>query len=133
MPTTPETMKGMVAVSGAKGVKILGYLTWFSVPDEAVPLRRLKQQLAVHGLPPSLAPKDTKGIDTFKRAMREQEGRTRTNGHVVETTVAQVVETSEDCVYQVSTLTRDLDERVVDYPRAMRVIFDKRTEELHFN
>lgn len=133
MPTTPETMKGMVAVSGAKGVKILGYLTWFSIPDEAVSLRRLKQQLAVHGLPPSLAPKDTKGIDTFKRAMREQEGRKQTNGHVVETTVAQVVETSDDCVYQVSTLVRDLDEKVVEYPKAMRVIFDKRSEELRFN
>jgi hypothetical protein len=133
MPTTHESLGGLVAVSG-KGIKPLGYLTWFSVPDESVGLRKLKQSLAVHGLPPSLAPSDTKAINTFKRAMREQEGRHHTDaGVITETTVAQVAETPEDCVYQISRLVRDLDERVVEYPKAMRVIFDKRTEEIHFN
>lgn len=115
-----------------KGIKPLGYLTWFSVPDESVGLRKLKMALAAHGLPPSLAPSDTKAINTFKRAMREQEGR-HVNGSITETTVAQVKETPDDCVYQISRLVRDLDENVVEYPKAMRVIFNKRTEEIHFN
>jgi hypothetical protein len=132
MPTTPDSMKGMVAVSkDSKGV--LGYLTWFSVPDESVGLRRLKGMLATHGLPLSLAPKDTKAIHTFKRAMREQEGRHRTNGHYTETEVRQVVETGDDCVYQISRVKRDLDDRTIDYPKAMRVIFNKRTEDINFN
>jgi hypothetical protein len=132
-PTTHNKLEGMVAVSGIKGIKLLGFLTWFSVPDEAVGLRRLKQMLAVHGLPPSLAPKDTKAINTFKRAMREQEGKHRDNGHTVEIAVAQVVETPDDCVYQISKMVRDLDDRVVDYPKAMRVIFNKTTEDIRFN
>lgn len=132
VPTTPTSMQGMVAVSGGKGVKLLGHLTWFSIPDEAVSLRRLKTMLAAHGLPPTLAPKDTKAIDTFKRAMREQEGRHR-NGVIVETTVALADETPEDCVYQISRITRDLDERTVDYPKAMRVIFNKRDEKISYN
>lgn len=132
MPTTHDALTGMVAVSG-KGVHALGYLTWFSVPDDSVGLRRLKQALVVHGLPPSLAPKDTKAINVFKRAMREQEGKHTEDGVIVETTVAPVAETSEDCVYQISRLERDLENRVVNYPKALRVIFNKRTEQISFN
>jgi hypothetical protein len=122
----------LVATSNAR-IKPLGYLTWFSVPDEPVGLRKLRSTLALHGLPPKLAPKDTKAKDTFRRAMREQEGRHRTNGSIIENTVAQVTETTDDLVYQVSSLRRDLDERVIDYPKVVRVIFNKITEELHFN
>ncbi len=131
MATTPKNMEGLVAVSeSSEGV--LGYICWFSIPDEAIGLRRIKAGLASHGLPLTLAPKDTKAIHTFKRAMREQEGRRRTNGHTTETTIAQVVETSDDCVYQVSRLKRDLNDRVVDYPKAMRVVFNKHTDEIGF-
>jgi hypothetical protein len=135
MPTTHNSLEGMVAVSDGKGVKALGYLTWFSIPDESVSLRTLKRALGVHGLPLSLAPRDTKAIDVFKRAMREQDGKHRDDETkvITETAVASVDETPDDCVYQISRITRDLNERVVDYPKAMRVIFNKRTEELHFN
>lgn len=133
MPTSPRSIQGVVAVSDDTNVQPLGYLIWFSVPDDAVHLRTLKKTLAVNGLPPTLAPKDTKAIHTFKRAMREQEGRKRDNGHIIETTVALVEETMDDCVYQISRLKRDLNERVVDYPKAMRVVFNKGTEELSFN
>lgn len=120
------------------GIKPLGYVTWFSVPDESVSLRRLRMTLAAHGLPPTLAPKDTKAIDTFKRALREQETRTklfidgRPRGYT-ENTVAQVVETRDDCVYQVSSVQRDLNERVISYEKGVRVIFNKHTEEVSFN
>jgi hypothetical protein len=132
MPTTPTSLTGLVATAKA-GAGTLGYLTWFSVPDESVGLRKLKQVLMVHGLPPSLAPKDQKAINTFKRAMREQEGRHRESGVIRETTVAQVAETPEDCVYQISTLVRDLDQRVIEYPKALRVVFNKTTEDINFS
>ena len=106
MPTTPKSIKGVVAVSGNSKIKPLGYLTWFSVPDDSVSLGRLRSTLAKNGLPPSLAPKDTKAINVFKRAMREQEGRKRDNGQTIETTVAQVDETPDQCIYQISRLVR---------------------------
>jgi hypothetical protein len=115
MPTTaPKSIQGMVAVSDTK-IKPLGYLTWFSVPDEAIGLRKLKASLASNGLPITLAPKDTKAIDTFKRSVRAVEG------------------TSDLCIYQITRLVRNLDEKVIDFPKAMRVIFDKRTEQIDFN
>jgi hypothetical protein len=131
--STDSPLGGLIAVSENSKVKALGYLTWFSIPDESVGLRKLKAALASVGLPASLAPKDTKAVKVFQRALREQEGRHRTNGHVIETTVAKVDETTEDMVYQVSRITRDLDDRVVDYLKAVRVIFNKRTEEVRFN
>lgn len=138
MPTTPDKLKGLVATSSDSKLKPLGYVAWFSVPDEAVSLRKLKMTLASHGLSPALAPEDTKAVHTFKRAMREQERRIRIfvdgkpTGYT-EHEVAQVTETGDDVVYQISTLARDLQERVIDYPKGMRVIFNKRTEEVHFN
>jgi hypothetical protein len=132
MPTTaPKSIQGMVAVSDTK-IKPLGYLTWFSVPDEAIGLRKLKASLASNGLPITLAPKDTKAIDTFKRSVRAVEGRKK-NGAITDTEVAPVEETSDLCIYQITRLVRNLDEKVIDFPKAMRVIFDKRTEQIDFN
>lgn len=133
MPTTPKSITGVVAVAADSGITPLGYLTWFSVPDESVGLRRLKTALAMAGLPPSLAPKDTKAINTFKRAMREQEGRKRVDDNIVETDVVQISESADDCVYQISAVVRDLDDKVVDYPKALRVTFVKATEEINFH
>lgn len=127
-------MRDMIAVGTGSKIKALGYLTWFSVPDEPVALRTLKRTLAVHGLPPTLAPKDTKAIHTFKRAMREQDGRHRLeDGTTRENEVALVRETGDDCVMQISTLVRNDEEQVVDYPKGLRVIFNKRDEVIRFN
>lgn len=131
-PASPASLSGLVA-TGKTTKGTLGYLTWFSIPDESVSLRRLKQMLMVHGLPPSLAPKDQKAVNAFKRAMREQEGRHERDGVIHESDVRVVVETPEDCVYQISTVVRDYDERQVDHPKALRVIFNKLNEEINFN
>lgn len=134
-PTTPSSMQGLVAISADRKdlTGVIGFLTWFSIPDESVKLGRLRKALGVHGLPMELAPKDTKAINTFKRAMREQDGRHRENGRIRENVVRPVTESGTECVYQVSSTVRDLEERVIDFPKALRVIFDKRTEVLRFN
>jgi hypothetical protein len=106
-----------MAVSETGQLKALGFICWFSVPDEPVGLRKLKKTLTLHGLPPSLAPNDSKAINVFKRAMREQEGKHRRNGHVRENVVDMVVETPRDCVFQVSSTVRDLEENVIEYPK----------------
>lgn len=132
-PKTLPRLKDVMAVSGTD-LRALGFLSWFSVPDEPVGLRKLKKTLTVHGLPPTLAPKDSKAINVFKRALREQEGKHRLDdGRIRENIVGLVVETPRDCVMQVSTTLRDQAEQVIDYPKALRVIFNKETEEIRFN
>lgn len=135
MPTTPKSIQGLVAISEESGIKPLGYLTWFSVPDQSVSLRTLKKTLALNGLPIGLAPKDTKAIHVFKRAMREEEGirKDDSTGIITETDVAQVMEDFQYCIYQISMLVRDTNERTVEYPKALRVIFNKQTEEIDYN
>jgi hypothetical protein len=131
MPTTPTSIKGLVAVNEDSQITPIGYLTWFSIPDESVGLRKLKAQLVAHGLPMSLAPKDTKAIDTFKRAVRSLDGR-RKNGVITETDVDLVGEDPARCVYQVTRLRRNLADQVIDFPKAMRVTFDKQSEHINY-
>lgn len=132
MATTPRSLKGAIAVGLDSGVKPLGYLTWFSIPDENTKLGRLKRMLGTHALPTELAPKDTKALNVFKRAMREQDGRHRQNGLIRENTVARVTEDMGECVYQVTSLVRDLDEKIIEYAKSFRATFNKATEELAF-
>lgn len=125
----------MVALADGTKVKVLGYLTWFTVPDEAVPLTRLKKQWVLAGLDPDVLPKGQKAVNTFQRAVRSVDQRRRTDGAgqpVAETRVDEVSETSDYCVYQVTRLERHVEERVIEHPKAMRVIFDKVNETIRF-
>jgi hypothetical protein len=133
MARTSTAMKDLIAVDAVGDIKAVGYVTWFSVPDEPVALRSLRRELISHGLPKELAPKDTKAIHAFKRIMAEQDGRHRENGHYRENVVKMVTETPENVVYQVSTTVRDLKDQVIDFPKAVRVIFIKREETIRFN
>jgi hypothetical protein len=136
--TSPRSMQGAVAVSADADVKPLGFITWFSVPDEQVSLRTLKRQLILHGLPRELAPKDAKALHAFQRGVVALDGKHRYTDQdgterIREATVDMVAQTPEDIVYQVALTVRDLEERIVEYPKALRVIFNKQTEEIKFN
>lgn len=132
MTPVPSALGGKMAVSG--GIKPMGFLVWFSVPDKDVALRTLKMKGGAAGLPAHLFPRSVREVKTFQRAVREQEGRrTRDDGTITETTVAVVVETGEDIVYQVSRLVRDADEQIIEYAKAMRVVFNKVTLRISFN
>lgn len=131
---TPQRLRGMVAVSKDSGVKPLGYVVWFSVPDEDVSIRKLRSTWGVAGLPMEPLPKDQKAVNAFQRAVRAQQGvfRDEQSGTITETDVRLVVETEQDMVYQVSRVVRDLAERQVDYPKALKVWFSKETEDITF-
>jgi hypothetical protein len=137
MPTTtatPQRVKGMMAVSKNSGVKPLGYVVWFSVPDEDVSIRKLRSSWGAAGLEMSVLPRDQKAVNAFQRAVRQQEGvfRDEQAGTIMETDVRLVVETEQDIVYQISRVVRDLNERQVDYPKALKVWFNKETEDLQY-
>lgn len=134
MPTsTRKKLDGMTAVSEGSKVDILGFITWFSVPDVSVSLGKLRRTWIIAGLDPVSLPRDQRAVNVFKRAMREQEGRERQeDGTVIETTVTDVVESPEESVYQINQVLRDTNDKVVDFPKVLRVIFNKLHEELHY-
>lgn len=139
MPTLANDMIAVSKETVKKGrVKPLGFICWFTVPDQAVPLRRLRKTWQVAGLDARSLPKDPRAKDTFKRAMREQEKRERRYDDatrqwiVTETNVTDVVETTEEAVYQISRVVRDADKRIVEFPKAMLAIFNKTNLDINF-
>lgn len=132
--TAPQSLSGMVAVSKGSKVKPLGYIVWFSVPDRPVNIKTLRKHWLLAGLDPKPLPKDPRALYLFKRAMRSQEGKVRqADGTDVQTEVVDVLENGDQSIYQISRVVRDRDERVVDYPKAMRVTFTKTTEDIGFD
>lgn len=135
MATLTDSMIAVSHDAVKKGkVKPLGYITWFTVPDQHVSLRKVKKVWQLCGLDPRPLPKDPRAKDTFRRAMREQEkDRRRIDPDtIMETDVTDVVETPEEVVYQISRVARDAEKRVVEFPKAMLAIFNKVNHDISF-
>lgn len=134
--TTPQRLKGMTAVSKDSKVKPLGYIIWFSVPDENVSLRKLRKVWQLAGLDPAPLPRDQRAVNVFKRAVRDLE-KTGTftdqkTGLRTETDVRDLLENADDVIYQVTRVVRDSKEQLVEYPKAIRIWFSKVTGEIGF-
>jgi hypothetical protein len=131
---TPDRLKGMVAVSRDSKVKPLGYIVWFSVPDEDVKLNRLRKTWGLAGLDMKPLPRDLRAVNAFKRAVSAQDGthRDEVTGTVTETDVRLVLENSDEVLYQLSQVVRVLDEQEIVYKRAMKVHFSKLTDEIKY-
>lgn len=136
MPTanrTPQRLQGMVAVGKGSKAKLLGYIAWFSIPQDPVKISTLRKEWVIAGLDPSPLPRDQRAADVFRRAMREQEGRvTNPDRTVTQTDVVDVLQNEQEIVYQISRVVRDIDDKVVDYPKALRVIFNKDHDTIAF-
>jgi hypothetical protein len=99
-----------------------------------VSLKGLRKHWTDAGLRPASLPADPRSLYLFKRAMREQEGKhTNLDGTAVERTVVDLLETGDHCIYQISLVVRDVDQRQVEYPKAMRVVYSKSDGELQFD
>lgn len=134
MTPTSTLPPSAVGVGKKSKLTILGYVSFFSVPDRPVAIKRLRKEWLLAGLDPQALPEDPRSLYLFKRAMREQEGKVRTaDGGVIETDVKDVLENGDLCIYQISRVVRDADEREVDYPKAMRVVYNKAAEEMKFD
>lgn len=130
---THPSVKDMTAVSKDSGIEPLGYIVWFSVPDQDVSLRRVRKQWGLAGLDMAVVPAEPKQADAFKRAVRAQESRVREpNGNVIETDVREVDSDTDTIVYQLSRVVRDRQERIVNYPKALKVTYRKYDGELDF-
>lgn len=121
------TSRNVVAVTPGGAITremIVGYVAWFTMPDEDVSVARLRGVWAANGLSPDGLPKGVKPLHVFQRAVRSIEG-IRRNGRDTEIKVDEVEDTPNECVYQVTKLVRDHTERLIEHPKAMRVVFKK--------
>jgi hypothetical protein len=134
--TTPDVLKGMVAVSKDSKVKPLGYIVWSSVPMEDVSLSRVIRRWGMAGLDPQPLPRDPRAVDAFKRAVRDEEKAGTyvddKTGTKVETDIRLVLENNEDVIYQVTRVERDTSDERVLYSGAVKVWFSKASETVGF-
>jgi len=129
----PAVPTNLIAVKD-DGDHVMGFISWFTVPDRFVPTSKLGRAWASKSLPMHLVPSVRKSVDTFKNACRSVETRRRTGGsRTTEIKVDQVEETYDECVYQVTRMVRDHSQRVIDHPKALRVTFDKHMDIIGFD
>lgn len=108
--------------------QVLGVITIFTVPDAAVDGTKLNRLWQAEGLDPAFIPDVRKPVHVFQQACRHVEtrrGTTSASGHRTEVKVDEVVDAPDECVYQVTRMIRDDVNRVIDHPKAMRVVFKK--------
>jgi hypothetical protein len=107
---------------------VLGVITIFTVPDKNVDGAVLANEWAREGLDPKLIPDTRRPVNDFQQACRSVETRragTNAQGHKTEVKVDEVTNAGDECVYQITRMIRDTTNRVIDHPKAMRVIFNK--------
>lgn len=121
------------AVSGAqaKGLKILGNVGMFTLPDETKSGTKLVRAWNTHGLPLDVLPDKREGVHIYQSACRSVETR-RANGSGkrVEVQVNEVLHNSMKCVYQITRLVRDTTDEVIEHPRSMTLAFEKATSDI---
>lgn len=114
---------------------IAGYVTMFTIPDDSVGGTKLLRTWAAYDLNTDLLPPARRGADVFAGACRsvEDSGSRRSGSNRIVVTVDPVMETPSESVYQVGRRVVDHAERVVEHEKAMRVTYNKATEEMTFD
>lgn len=138
---SPRKPRNVIAVTPGGDLTLDHILGWYvvsSIPDAGVSEAKVRRAWIKIGVDANLIPKNRKAVHTFQLACRSVETRRSdtgaTNGALkqVEVRVDEVLENQAECVYQVTHLIRDKDNKVIEHPKAMRVIFDKDKQEIRW-
>lgn len=104
---------------------VAGCLTTSKVPDAVTDLEGFRTLMQANGLDDSLVPPKRREVDDFAFACRSVETR---RGKVLKgerVSVGEVVTNAAESVYQITHEQVDAQNRVINHPKAMRVVYDK--------
>jgi hypothetical protein len=121
----PTITKNLVAVTPGGDITddmIVGSYVLFSIPEDLLSLRRVRKAFTDAGLDVDWLPKERRPEHVAQEAIRKIE-RVTTNGHREEIRVEQVDRNKSFLIYQVTRHVQDKENRVIEHPKAMRVIF----------
>lgn len=130
---SPRKPKNLVAVTPGGNITmdmIIGFYAMTQVPNAPVSAAKLRRLWMMEGLEEKLVPKQRRAVDVFMAACRSVESRRTESDRTHEIKVDRVMETPEECVYQVTQLVRDRDHKVIEHPKAMRIVYDQGTGEI---
>lgn len=101
---------------------IAGYYTWFSITEDLIPLAKVRKAFKDAGLDVDVLPKERRPEHVVQEACRRVEKITQ-NGHRVEIRAEQVDRTRDVLIYQITRHVQDKAERVIEHPKALRVVY----------
>lgn len=102
---------------------LAGAYLFYSIPEDMLSLRSVRKAFVDNGLDESLLPSERRPEHVMQEACRTVEG-VKTNGHREEVRAEQVLRTSQALVYQITKHVQDKQNRVIEHPKALRVIYD---------
>lgn len=110
---------------------IAGYYLAFSIGEDSVALSRARNAFRDNGLDATRLPKVRRPEHTMQEACTKSQ-RVSQNGHREEIRAQQVGRDEEFLIYQMTRHVHDIQERVIEHPKALRVLFNFKDETLSF-
>lgn len=111
--------------------QLAGSYFFYSIPEDMLALRTVRKAFADNGLDTSVLPTERRPEHVAQEACRKVE-RVVTNGHREEIRAEQVMRDSSFLIYQITRHVQDKMNRVIEHPKALRVLFSFDTGELSF-
>jgi hypothetical protein len=123
MTTATQNLVAVTPGGDITDEHIAGSYLWYSIPDEMIPLSRFRKAMRDAGLDVTRLPKERRGEHVAAEACKSVE-RVVTNGHREVVRSEQVVRTGDVLVMQITRHVQDKANRVIEHPKALRVIYD---------
>jgi hypothetical protein len=124
MTTTTDT-RNLVAITPVGVLTddwIVGHFFWYSIEERMMPLSKVRRAFRDNGLDESRLPTERRPEHVAQEACRKVE-RVTSNGHREEIRAEQVLRDGNTLVYQITRHVQDKQNRVIEHPKALRVIF----------
>lgn len=119
----PPRAKNLVGVNDPRlKAHIVGAYCWYSINDEMVALTKVRRAFRDNGLDVSRLPDERRPEHVAQEACRKVE-RVTTNGHREEIRAEQVDRNEDFLIYQITRHVQDKANRVIEHPKALRVLF----------
>lgn len=117
--------QGLVALTPGGPITddmLAGYYVIYSIGEEAIPLARVKKAFADHNLDGSRLPKGRRPEHVMQDACTKAQ-RIHVNGHKEEIRAQQIGRNKDFLMYQLTRHVHDLANRVIEHPKALRVLY----------
>jgi hypothetical protein len=120
---------GLVAVGeDTPDEDLKGYIVFFSMPDDPVAADQLIAAALAHDIDERYLPDTRKPVHVFQSACASVAERIGTGNGRVEVRVDEVEDNPARCSYQITRVIWDLDNRIIEHEKAMRLEFNKRDQ-----
>lgn len=122
MTATRSNLVAMTPGGAVTEDMLAGWYLIYSIPEESIPLVRVLKAFKAHGLDESRLPKGRRPEHVMMDACTKAARVTR-NGVKQEIRAQEVGRTEDFLIYQMTRHVHDLENRVIEHPKAMRVLF----------